>query len=231
MGTILVSEIIAKARAATFDEGVTPRHSDLVHLGFLDTAQRQAVLLSPDANVRNEPFQLAAGTLQSVPAWAVHPGRLICNMGADGTTAGRAIFYEDLDKFTAKNPFWHASDAHIEVRWWMQDKRDPDHFYVFPPQPASPGWVRGAFPAAPERLGGVDAPIGLADTFEDVLLDYDLYRLYDIEAAINPFARVKSDRHWNLFVTALGRLDLIKRAQEPRTVEEKERADADQIRK
>jgi hypothetical protein len=222
MGTILASTLIAEARNATFDTVATYRWSDAAHLAILNAGQRQAAIYKPDISVNNAAVQLVAGTKQSIPSGATALIKLTRNMGTDGSTPGRTISVEDFELFSQHNPYWHMHDASAEVRYLLFDKKDPARFYVYPPQPSSnQGYVEQVYAVPPTDIASVGAAINLDDVYYNALLDYDIYRISQNEANINPFAPARELKHWNLFVTALGRLDLLRDTRTPKKDEEK----------
>jgi hypothetical protein len=179
-------------------------------------------IYKPDVSTENTPVALSEGTKQEIPSAGTVLIKLTRNMGADGSTPGRTIAFEpDMERFNRRNPYWHTSDASAEVRFFLFDPKDPRRFYVFPPQPSSGnGYVEMVYATPPPVIAAIDDPISVDDIYANALLDYMLYRIYKIEATINPYAPAKSTDHWNMFVTALGRMDLVKQLNSPKQSEE-----------
>jgi hypothetical protein len=230
MGTILLSQLVQEARGATLDLGETPRHDDPRYLGLGNAGQRQMAIYKPDVSVANEAVQLAAGTKQQIPSGGTVFIKLTRNMGTDGQTPGRTIAFEsDMERFSRRNPYWHAADTSSEVRFYLFDPKDPRRFYTYPPQPqSSTGWAEMIYGTPPADIAAIGDPISVDDIYANALLDYMLYRIFKIEATINPYAPAKSTDHWNMFVTALGRMDLVKQTNSPKNSEEP--ANARQVR-
>lgn len=225
MGTILLSALIAQARSVTMDEGEVPRHSNDDYLALANAGQRQMAIYKPDVAVTNAARQLASGTKQSVASAATAFIKLTRNMGTDGQTPGRTILYEDMERFSRHNPHWHMADAGAEVRFYLFDVKDPKVFYVYPPQPAAnQGWVEEVDAVAPTDITSAGHAIGVDDIYSNALVDYMLFRIFEIESSINPYAAAKELAHWNLFVTALGRLDLLKVQSSPKEPQEQNNA-------
>ena len=65
--TIAVSKILGDASRILKDEGVTRRWSTDELLDWLNMAQKQIVLLKPDAYIVTKVMQLSVGTRQSLP--------------------------------------------------------------------------------------------------------------------------------------------------------------------
>jgi hypothetical protein len=66
-----------------------------------------------------------------------------------------------------------------------------------------------------DKRDGYAIPINLSDTYESALRYYVLHRCYEKDAAISPLNADRSIEYWNLFVTELGRLDLIRKRVSP----------------
>jgi hypothetical protein len=220
MGTILASELIAAVRDPIFDKNpASQRWSDLELLALLNAGQRQAAIFKPDVSVKNAVVQLVAGPLQAIPADGTAFVRLTCNMGG-GATPGRAIQYEDFDGFSKRNPFWQTSDPSPVVRYYLYIKEDPRNFYIYPPQPSSGmGYVREVYGSAAVPVSDPDSPINIDDVYSDALVDYMAYAVSEVEEYVNPYAAARSVKHWNKFVSALGRMDLLKKELMPKKTE------------
>lgn len=216
MGTILLSSLIGQARPVAMDDGAVLRHGDEKFLAWANAGQRQAAIYKPDVCVANAALQLVPGTKQAIGAGGTVFVRLSHNMGSDGLVPGRAIVFKDFDRFSEANPYWHAADPSAEVRYCLFDARDPKVFYVYPPQPAAGcGWAQQVYGKAPDDIASVNDPIMIDDINANVLVDYMLFRLFKEDATINPFAPAKSQDHWNMFVSALGRMDLVEKQNGP----------------
>lgn len=57
--------------------------------------------------------------------------------------------------------------------------------------------------------------INISDRWQTALYYYVLNRCYDKDAALSPYNEARAVKNWNLFVTELGRIDLIKKAVSP----------------
>lgn len=216
MGTILASVLIEEIRRLSFDQGTSPRRSDDDLLAILCSGQRQAAIFKPDISVDNDTMQLASGTKQAVPDSCIQLISLVRNMGTDGETPGRIILIEDLDKFSIKNPYWHAADTSSEVRFYFFNNKDPKHFYNYPPQPTTGrGYVEGIFAVPPTDIADVDHAINIDDIYSTALVDWSMYRINEQDAQISPYARANAIKNWNMFVQALGRMDLTRQQDSP----------------
>lgn len=148
---------------------------ELLH--WLNAGQKELVLGKPDAYVKNQSVQLVAGTRQSIPADGNVYMRLTRNMGAAGTTPGRVILPIPMQVLDEQNPDWHTAAASATAVHAAYDERDKKHYYVYPPQPATPGYAEIIYSATPPDVA-LDDPIAVSDLYQSALMDYVLYRAY-----------------------------------------------------
>jgi hypothetical protein len=88
----------------------------------------------------------------------------------------RRIDPEAMDR---QNPGWHSASASSAVWDYVFDPRDPKHFYVSPPQPASAqGHVALVYFGVPPDLATETDAIALDDTYVTALTHYVIYRAY-----------------------------------------------------
>jgi len=176
MGTIAASAIISKAAEHLHDvDHVRWTAAELLY--WLNEGQRAIAILRPEAKTINGSVKLVAGTKQTIPATGIRLHKVIRNMGADGSTAGKVIFLIDVSTLDQFNPDWHTDDSDSDVLNYMFDGNDPLTFYVFPPQPeTNQGYVEQAYSASPDDLDTVDDPIDILDVFQSALFDYLIFR-------------------------------------------------------
>lgn len=175
---ILASKIISDvAKQLQDDTNVAWPRAEL--FGWLNMGRRQVCIAKPDAFVKNESRQLAAGTKQTIPAEANILIKVTRNMGANGTTPGRAILPVPLNVLDEQNPNWHAAPASATALHAGFDERDPKHFYVFPPQPATgQGYAEIIYSATPPDIASENDEIGLSDLFEGALFNFVMAMAY-----------------------------------------------------
>lgn len=158
----------------------------------------------PQAGARSIAMKLASGTRQSIafiPAANVktYDGstpadvhgimlqELVRNMGANGTTPGRAIPPPaDRQRFDVLDPDWHSSTGEL-VRQWFYNPQDPLTFMVYPGVASGASvWVDVHLVAPPKPIEDGGAPgtekyafsgtstatVGLDSQFEDDLWNY-----------------------------------------------------------
>ena len=224
MPTLTARSIVNKAKIIVQDNtGV--RYPDSEFLGWCNQAQRDVVAVKPDAYVKNVPVQLVAGTKQSLPADGTVLVDVKRNMGADGTTAGKTIRMVPQGVLDALNPDWHTTAASATGLHYVFDKRDPKHYYVYPPQPATGmGYVEIIHSATPTdctlaefdgvSTGEVDSVIALDDAYESPLLDLMLYRAYSKDSKYAGNAG-RAAAHRAAALEALGVKEAAETATEP----------------
>ena len=174
MGTITAKSIIDKASVQLLDTG-NIRWTRTELLGWVNDAQRQITVMSPNATNKVTTIQLAAGTRQSIPSdgWTLLD--IIRYMGITGTTPGRVpriISQQVLNDF---NPNWHSSTPSTVPLNYLFDQQDQTAFYVYPPNNGK-GYVQINYSPIPTDLASENSTISVNDIFQTAILDYILYR-------------------------------------------------------
>jgi hypothetical protein len=216
MGTILGRAVVEKAQKITQDTtGIRWPLDEM--LGWLNSAQREIVLVRPDSNSATVKFQLVAGTKQTRPTGALRMLDVIRNMGTDGETPGRAIRLVEREILDSQIPDWHAATlANATVKHWVYDEREPTTWWCFPPQPTNGrGFVDSSVSKNPTNctlkdvkdpetgvLGTVDTVISLDDIYENPLIDYQIFRAQSKETKYANSG--KADAALQRFYTSLG---------------------------
>lgn len=150
-------------------------------LQWVNDAQRQIVLLKPDANPTVASVLLTSGTKQTVPSGGTQFIDLARNMGsAPGSTPGNAITYIDRNILDEQQPGWHAATPSAVVQHFTFDGRNPKVFYVYPPATGT-AYAEIHYAASPADIGLSDA-ISLGDIYANPVLDWVLYRAYSKDA-------------------------------------------------
>ena len=201
------------------------------HLVNLNEAERQLVAFLPTAYTVTKVYQLAEGTRQSLPdgtasyqdpssntlPQAIEMVKITRNMGTTGLVDGTAITVVEkavLDEFL---PSWHTATASATVEHYTFDQQDRTEFFVYPPQPSSSmGWVESVYSAVPTALTATSDSINLHDTYIDPIKHFMKFKAYAKDAKISEFAAARASAEWNLFLTLIGRKDLIERQYVPR---------------
>lgn len=184
MSTTTAKSIIDKASILLLDP-TNVRWSRAELLGWINDAQRQIVLMSPNATNKVAVFQLVAGTRQSIPSdgWTLLD--VIRYMGTDGTKPGRAIRIASQEVMDAFNPNWHSSTPSVVPQSYMFDQQDQTIFYVYPPNTGK-GYVQVNYSPEPIDLTSETQTIGVRDIFQTSILDYVMYRACSKDAEYAP---------------------------------------------
>lgn len=197
MGTITAQSIVDRARHILQDTvpGGT-RWLDPELLKWVNDAQREIVLLKPNAYSAVENVNLVAGTKQKLPA----SGLLLLSIVRN--TNGHAVRRVDRNIMDSENNNWHSDPATALVEHYVFDEDAPDTFWVFPPNNAG-GSVELIYSKAPADLTSTSSPITLNDIYSNVILDYILYRAYskDTDYAGN---QERANNHYSAFNNSLG---------------------------
>lgn len=153
-------------------------------VGWLNDGQREIVAFKPNACVKNIGVVLVAGTKQSLPADGINLIDVVRNVSSG--TAIRIVSREILD---AQVPGWHAATAAADAKHFCYSPLDPKYFYVYPPQPNSPGTVEMVYTAVPIDIALVSGQInpntqviGIDDIYASPLLNYVMFRAYGKDA-------------------------------------------------
>lgn len=180
---------------------------------WLNDAQREVILVRPDAINKTATATLAAGTRQNLDNMALNPApskliEISRNMAA--TSAKKAVRLVPRQILDAQTPGWHAIPGTVDILHYMYDARDPKTFYVYPPALAT-AQLEIMYSAVPtdivEPIDGalfsdVLGSITLPDIYANSLLDYMLYRAYskDSEFAGNA---TRAQAHYGAFIASM----------------------------
>lgn len=184
MSTITAQSIINKASTLLLDTGNT-RWTRAELLGWINDAQRQIVLLQPNATNKVSTIKLVAGTRQSIPSDGWTLLNVIRYMGTDGTRAGRAVRLVSQQVMDAYTPNWHAAAPTVVPQSYIFDQQDQTAFYVYPPSTGT-AYVQINYSPEPADLTAESQTINVRDIFQTAILDYVLYRACSKDAEYAP---------------------------------------------
>ena len=226
MGTVLASKIAGDCAKDLFDVGYT-RFTLTDWLGWINDGQNEAAILKPDIYVVTRSVALIAGIRQELADDETLLVRLVNNLGTDGQTEGLAITSADFNHFSLHNPAWPTLPTAATVEVYLFDEKDPRSFYVCPPQPSSnQGYVRRVACANPPIIADIGDPISIDDVYEPILREYAKWRAHTENAKHDASAKMEATTSWNMFVTGLGRKDLVEKAVSPNTKRKQDKVDA-----
>jgi hypothetical protein len=210
----LVKDVLYRVSAQLHD--ISPQFTRWTQrelVSWLNDGQKAIAKYLPSSCARVDAVKLTPGTKQSIESIAqasILPGdgsspslvmghylqSVVRNMGANGSTPGRAIRVADREILDVNSPDWHSQTANT-VSQFIFDPRTPKVFYVSPGVPVSPAvWVEISYLANPVEVNtsgsyGMDGSdttkISVDDKYTDDLVNYILARAYmkDAEFATN----------------------------------------------
>lgn len=197
MGTITAQEITDRARHILQDttSGGT-RWLDDELLKWVNDAQREIVLLKPNAFSSVTDISLATGTKQEIPATGLMLLAVVRN------TDGRAVRRVDRNILDSENPDWHTVTTDAVVEHYVFDEDAQTTFWVYPPNDGA-GSVECIVAESPADVATMAGTITLNDIYANVMLDYILYRAYskDTDYAGNVG---RAGSHYQAFNNSLG---------------------------
>lgn len=174
-------------------------------LRYLNDAQREIVLLKPEASVTTQAVQLTANeTKQTLPASGVRLLDVTRNMGATGAAPGTSVRLIAREVLDTQLPTWHSDSGQTAVKHFMFDPRNPKVFYVWPRVHASTQvWVELVFSSSPTDVAAVGNTITLDDIYANAIIDFMLYRAYSKDAEYASNAQY-AKQHYESFLMSLG---------------------------
>lgn len=154
-------------------------------LDWLNDGQRTIALVRPDSSSVTENITLVTGAKQSLPANRTRLLAVTRNMGANGTTPGKALRFATREDQDAVNEDWYSATAASPVKAVIyDDKKDPLTFWVTPPGVS--GWrIEGTLSKVPDDIlaAVVDtADISLPDVYSAPLQQWMLFRGYALNS-------------------------------------------------
>jgi hypothetical protein len=212
MSTITAKTIIDKASIQLQDTS-NVRWTRAELLSWLNDAQRQIVIMSPNATNKVATYQLAAGTRQAIPSDGWTLLEVIRYMGIDGTKPGRAIRLTSRELLDAFNPDWHSDPQNPVPKHYVFDLQDQTAFFVYPPNNGK-GYIQINYSPDPADLTSESQTINLNNIFETVILDYVLYRACSKDAEYAPGLQLASG-YLATFMASMGQKSQSELANSP----------------
>ena len=212
MSTVTAKSIIDKASIQLLDTTNT-RWTRAELLGWINDAQRQIVIMSPNATNKVATIKLDAGTRQSIPSDGWTLLNVIRYMGTDGTKPGRAVRIASQEIMDAYNPNWHAATPSVVPQTYVFDLQDQTIFYVYPPNTGK-GYVQINYSPDPVDLTSELQTINIRDIFETAILDYVLYRACSKDAEYAPGVALASG-YLQTFMASMGVKDNSEKSNSP----------------
>lgn len=177
--TVAVNPLVARVGTVLNDAG-NVRWTAAEVIDWFNEGGVLIVQKFPDACTKTVSLTLVAGAKQSNPADCIE----ILDMRQNN--AGSAITPCDRASLDRFQPSWMTTPTASTVTHWMDDPQ-PDTFYVYPAQSATPATVIVTHSAVPATMAA-GGNITLRDIYADKLVNYALYRAFskDAEAGGDP---------------------------------------------
>jgi len=185
--TILAKSIVERAGIILSDEPAVGWTKASL-LDDLNDGQLELATRVYGASVDTYLHTLVPGPNQELPTGSLRLLRPIRNMGANGSTPGRAIELKPLGIMDRLYPQWTSLPGSGEVLAILYNPQNPLLFQTYPSQPASPHRVeleRSIVPT-PCTMNGVngssvDSVISVSDAWTETLLAFVLGRAFGRE--------------------------------------------------
>lgn len=171
-------------------------------LRWINAGVRDIATYRPKATTVSQNLLLTAGsTRQAVPADTIGVLDLVCNMGATGTTPGRAITTVATERLSASAPNWRK-DRGAAVRHLVLDDRDPSAFYVWP-APSSAVYVEALLHKHPAPIAAMSEVLPLDNSYQNPLVDYVMHLAFAQEIEM-PGRLELSAAHYAKYASTMG---------------------------
>lgn len=205
-----VSDILQRAGRQLSDH-THVRWTDAEIIDYINDAQRQIVLLRPDSNSRNESFQLASGSKQTLPARSTYLLRVTRNLGSDGNTPGKVIFPTLRSALDSETPDWHTKTGAAVQHYIYDPNVDKKTFYVYP---SADGYIEIVYSTAPDEVSGANDTLDLNDQWINAVLDWVLYRCFSKDSEYSGNAQ-QAAGYYQRFMEGLQISSVIEQNQNP----------------
>lgn len=171
--SILVSTVLTNVTTLLNDVGMV-HWTQAELLAYGSEGQVELVKLKPDAATKTTTLQLVAGAKQTNPTGCIEIIDMRQNSnGAAVTPCDRAA----LDRFS---PNWMTTPTASTVKHWMDDP-NPEVFYVYPAQNATPAKVIITHSFTPPALTA-NGTLGVRDIYQAAIENYILFRAFSKDA-------------------------------------------------
>lgn len=174
-------------------------------IAWVNDAIRALALVKPDSTAVTATQQLTASQTKQVLSGAsdLRLIRLVRNMGANGTTIGRAIRLGDMNALDSFDPNWHTATPDAVVREYMFNAERPDEFWVYPPVHATTAvnveLIKSVLPTA---VAATTDALPVDDIYGPPLIEWVCYRAFSRDSERTPnWARAA--RHFQAFFNLL----------------------------
>ena len=186
---MIASDITSRARILLNDIDAT-RWIDSELFKWVNDAQKLVAMMRPDASVATFVMTLIAGTRQTIPSGGFRLLDIVRNVTTvTGSTPanqvvtvpGRSVRIVDREVLDTQDPYWHTATGSAEIKHFIYDNRSPTLFYVYPPATTS-AKLEVVYSVAPTDVAAAGDTLSISDIYQDVILNYVMYRAYSKDA-------------------------------------------------
>lgn len=168
---------------------------------WINEAAGAVIRLKPAAGAHRAIFALTTGSRQTLDGSVVQLIDIVCNIGADDVTPGRAIRMTERHLLDSANPNWHSMTPASTVRHYTYDDRTPGTFYVYPPAAAG-AKVEIMYAVLPDEVDSVDDNLGMNVEYTDSVLNYLIFRCLSKDSEYASAAMATG--YYQAFVSSMG---------------------------
>jgi hypothetical protein len=170
---------------------------------YADLALLEIIKLRPTAHPEEKLIQLVAGAKQIFPDGTIEFLEAVCNMGTSGTVVGGTI--TPIKKTAMDNllPSWMSYPSAAEVLHLVTDDKNPDNFFVFPPQGATPVQILVVMSTPADEVTSDTTAFPLDPTYKPAFVKYLVFMALSEETTI-PNALNKANGYYSKFLMDLG---------------------------
>ena len=204
------TQVIEVVRRTIHDENAsTYRWSDAELLSYVNAAQRQIVILVPEANVVEDVVDLGTSRVakQSIPAGGIKFIKASRNYADDGTTPQGVIRYAEKDALDTYDPDWEytstKADGDNYFEHFCHDKREPRAYFLYPAPVANNKRVAITYSDNPTELTDLSENLVLGDEYFEGSVMYVVYHALTKESR-DALPEAYRQELWNNFLTSLG---------------------------
>lgn len=151
------------------------RWSETERLRWANEAMGAILTRRPQAFSRREIVPLVAGASQNIPDGGAMLLDVVRNMGANGTTPGRAIRRTSRTILDDSDRDWYSKTASATIKNFTFDERLPAGFYVFPPAVAGTQ-VELVYARLPAVVTSNTGSFDIGPEYMEAVVNYVCYR-------------------------------------------------------
>lgn len=171
---LLVTELFSRIDDLLLDFDRV-RWTETERLRWANEAMGAILTRRPQAFSRREVMPLVAGASQAIPAGGSMLLDVVRNMGANGTTPGRAIRRTSRAILDDADRDWYSMTPASEIKNYTFDERLPEGFYVYPPAVAGTQ-VELVYTKLPATVTSNTGSFDIGPEYMEAVVNYVCYR-------------------------------------------------------